>query len=124
MDAIGPLSEAELLVLLRLTVWVTSIQGAAAWEDISLQAAMARRIVRENPDGWPEKRGDKPKQPPLHGDETPSSPESHGKLDQADLELASDQRSTIMLLAESHPTPIPLCVSRTVREKAPCGVAA
>jgi hypothetical protein len=73
MDAIGPLSEAELLVLLRLTLWVTSMNGAATWQEISLQAAMARRIVRENPDGWPEKRGDNPKQPLPDGDETPGS---------------------------------------------------
>jgi hypothetical protein len=69
MDAIGPLSEAELLVLSRLTLWVASIKGAATWEDVSLQAAIARRIVRENPDGWPVAlRNDDSTQPPSDGD--------------------------------------------------------
>lgn len=53
MDSLGPLSPLEHEALLFNILWVTTSQGAISWEGIVAQAAAARQMARDHPEGLP-----------------------------------------------------------------------
>lgn len=48
LDALGPLAADEMTALLRFTLFDISNNGAVGWERMQMNAALARRFVRES----------------------------------------------------------------------------
>ncbi|WP_150307202.1 hypothetical protein [Planctomonas psychrotolerans] len=78
-DTLGPLSEAELQALLRLTLFTMSKDGSVTWSETLDNMTVARRIVREHPNGFDEAGASDAAGTESHGETLAHSRESsHG----------------------------------------------